>query len=81
MSVSITEALSGAGYEPATDPSDARWLLGQTDNMSELFEQAEACIELSEAEQKLADAKDDGDAGEIAYYQKQLELTREAYKR
>ena len=27
MSVSITEALSGAGYELATDPSDARWLL------------------------------------------------------
>lgn len=81
MSTSITEALSGAGYEPATDPSDARWLLGQMDNMSELFEQAEACIEIGEAEQKLAEAVDDGDAGEIAYYQKQLELTREAYKR
>ena len=81
MSVSITEALSGAGYEPATDMDDARWLLGQMDNIGELFEQAEACIELTEAEQKLADAKDDGDADEIAYYQKQLELTREAYKR
>ena len=81
MSVSITEALSSAGYEPATDMDDARWLLGQMDNMGELFEQAEACIELTEAEQKLADAKDDGDADEIAYYQKQLELTKEAYKR
>ena len=81
MSVSISEALSSAGYEPATDMDDARWLLGQMDNMGELFEQAEACIELSEAEQKLADAKDDGDADEIAYYQRQLELTREAYKR
>ena len=81
MSTSISEALSSAGYEPATDPSDARWLLGQMDNLSELFEQAEACIELTDAEQKLADAKDDGDADEIAYYQKQLELTREAYKR
>ena len=80
MSVSITEALSGAGYEPATDPSDARWLIGQMDNMSELFEQAEACIELSEAEQELSDAKDDGDADEIAYYQRRLELTKEAYK-
>ena len=81
MSVSITEALSSAGYKPATDPSDARWLLGQMDNMSELFEQAEACIELTEAEQKLADAKDEGDPDEIAYYQKQLELTKEIYKR
>ena len=81
MSVSITEALSGAGYEPATDVDDARWLLGQMDNMGELFEQAEACIELTEAEQKLADAKDDGDADEIAFYQRQLELTKEAYKR
>ena len=81
MSVSISEALSGAGYEPATDPSDARWLIGQMDNMSELFEQAEACIELTEAEQKLAEAVDDGDADEIAYYQRQLELTKEIYKR
>ena len=81
MSVSISEALSSAGYEPATDPSDARWLLGQMDNMSELFEQAEECIELSEAEQALSDAKDDGDADEIAYYQQQLKLTKEAYKR
>ena len=81
MSVSISEALSSAGYEPATDPSDARWLLGQTDNMSELFEQAEACIEISKAEQKLADAMDEGDPDEIAYYQKQLELTKEIYKR
>ena len=81
MSVSISEALSSAGYEPATDMDDARWLLGQMDNMGELFEQAEACIELTEAEQKLAEAKDEGDADEIAYYQKQLELTKEAYKR
>ena len=81
MSVSISEALSGAGYEPATDPSDARWLLGQMDNMSELFEQAEACIEISKAEQALSDAKDDGDADEIAYYQRQLELTKEIYKK
>lgn len=81
MSVSITEALASAGYEPASDPGDARWLLGQTDNLSELFEQAEACIELSEAEQKLADAKDEGDPDEISYYQRQLELTREIYKR
>ena len=81
MSVSISEVLSNAGYEPASDPGDARWLLGQTDNLSELFEQAEACIELSEAEQKLADAKDEGDQDEIAYYQRQLELTKEIYKR
>ena len=81
MSVSITEALGSAGYEPATDPSDARWLLGQMDNLSDLFEQADACIELAEAEQKLAEAVNDGDADEIAYYQKQLELTKEAYKR
>lgn len=81
MSVSISEALSSAGYEPATDPSSARWLLGQMDNMSELFEQAEACIELSEAEQALSDAKDEGDADEIAYYQQQLELTKETYRR
>ena len=81
MSVSISEVLSSAGYEQASDPGDARWLLGQTDNLSELFEQAEACIELSEAEQKLADAKDDGDPDEIAYYQRQLELTKEIYKR
>ena len=81
MSVSISEALSSAGYEPATDPGGARWLIGQMDNMSELFEQAEACVEIGEAEQKLADAVDDGDADEIAFYQKQLELTREAYKR
>ena len=80
MSVSISEALSSAGYEPATDPSDARWLLGQMDNMSELFEQAEACIELTEAKQKLAEAVDDGDADEIAYYKRQLELTRESQK-
>ena len=51
------------------------------DNMSELFEQAEACIELTEAEQKLAEAVDDGDADEIAYYKRQLELTKEIYKR
>ena len=81
MSISISEALASAGYEPASDSGDARWLLGQMDNMSELFEQAEACIELTEAEQKLAEAVDDGDADEIAYYQRQLELTREAYKR
>ena len=81
MSVSISEALSGAGYEPATNLDDAKWLLGQMDNMGELFEQAEACIELTEAEQRLAEAVDDVDADEIAYYQKQLELTREAYKR
>ena len=81
MSVLITEALSSAGYEPATDPSDARWLLGQMDDMSELFEQAEACIELSEAEQSLADAKDEGDPDEIAFYQRQLELTEEAYEK
>ena len=81
MSVSISEALGSAGYEPATSLDDARWLIGQMDNMSELFEQAEACIELSEAEQKLAEAVEDGDADEIAYYQRQLELTKEAYKR
>ena len=81
MSVSISEVLSSAGYEPTSDMDDARWLIGQMDNMGELFEQAEACIELSEAEQKLAEAKDEGDADEIAYYQKQLELTKEAYKR
>ena len=81
MSVSISEALSSAGYEPASDPGDARWLLGQMDNLGELFEQADACIELSEAEQKLADAKDEGDPDEIAFYQKQLELTEEAYKK
>ena len=81
MSIPISEALSGAGYEPATDPSDARWLIGQMDNMGELFEQAEACIELTEAEQKLAEAVDDGDADEIAYYLRQLELTNEIYKR
>ena len=80
MSTSISEALSGAGYEPATNLNDARWLLSQMDNMSELFEQAEACVELTEAEQALSDAKDDGDADEIAYYQRQLELTKEAYK-
>ena len=80
MSVSITEALSAAGYEPATDPGDARWLLGQMDDLSELFEQADACIELSEAEQKLADAKADGDPDEIAFYQRQLEETEEIYK-
>ena len=81
MSVSITEALASAGYEPAIDPGDARWLIGQMDDLSKLFEQAEACVELSEAEQKLADAMDDGDPDEIAYYQRQLELTKEAYKR
>ena len=81
MSISISEALSSAGYEPATNSSDAKWLIGQMDNMSELFEQAEACIELTEAEQKLAEAEDDGDADEIAYYQRQLELTKEIYKR
>lgn len=81
MSVSITEALSSAGYEPATDPSDARWLIGQQDALGELLGQAEACIELSEARQKLADAKDEGDADEIAYYQRQLELTKEIYKK
>ena len=81
MSVSITEALSGAGYEPATDMDDARWLLGQQDNLDELFEQADACIELSEAEQKLADAKADGDPDEIAFYQRQLEETEEIYKK
>ena len=81
MSTSISEALSSAGYEPATDLDDARWLLGQMDNMSELFERAEACIELSEAEQKLAEAVDDGDPDEIAYYQRQLDLTKEIYKR
>ena len=80
MSVSITEALAPAGYEPASDPGDARWLLGQTDNLSELFEQAEACIELAEAEQKLAEAENDGDADEIAYYKRQLELTRESWR-
>ena len=80
MSVSISEVLSSAGYEPASDPGDARWLLGQMDNMSELFEQAEACIELTEAEQKLAEAVEEGDPDEIAYYQRQLELTKEAYK-
>ena len=81
MSTSISEALSGAGNEPATDVDDARWLLGQMDNMGELFEQAEACIELTDAEQKLAEAVNDGDADEIAFYQRQLELTKEAYKR
>ena len=81
MSVSITEALSSAGYEPATDLDDAKWLLGQMDNMGELFEQAEACIELTEAEQKLAEAMDEGEPVEIAYYQRQLELTKEIYKR
>ena len=81
MSVSISEALSSAGYEPATSLDDAKWLIGQMDNMSELFEQAEACIELKEAEQALSDAKDDGDPDEIAHYQRQLELTKEIYKR
>lgn len=81
MSVSISEALSSAGYEPASDPGDARWLLGQMDNMSELFEQAEACIELKESKQKLADAMDEGDPDEIAFYQRQLELTKEIYKK
>lgn len=80
MSVSITEVLGSAGYEPATSLDDARWLIGQMDNMSELFEQAEACIELAEAEQKLAEAENDGDADEIAYYKRQLELTRESQK-
>ncbi len=80
MSVSISEALSSAGYEPASDPGDARWLISQQDTWEELLEQAEACIELSEAEQKLADAMDEGDQDEIAYYQRQLELTREIYK-
>ena len=81
MSVSITEALASAGYDPASDPDDARWLLGQMDNMSELFEQTAACIELSEAEQNLADAKDEGDPDEIAFYQRQLDLTKDAYEK
>ena len=81
MSISITEVLSSAGYEPASDPGDARWIIGQRDTWEELLEQAEACIELNEAEQKLADAKDEGDPDEIAFYQRQLELTKEAYKR
>ena len=81
MSVSISEALSGAGYEPATDPTDAKWLIGQMDNMGELFEQAEACVELTEAEEALSNAEDDGDADEIAYYKRQLELTRESQRR
>ena len=80
MSVSISEALSSAGYEPATNLNDARWLLSQMDNMGELFEQAEAYIGLTEAEQKLAEAVEEGDPDEIAYYQRQLELTKEAYK-
>lgn len=81
MSVSISEVLASAGYDPASDPGDARWLISQQDTWEELLEQAEACIELSDAEQKLADAKDDGDPDEIAFYQRQLELTEEAYKR
>ena len=79
MSVSITEVIASAGYDLSTK-EDANWLLSQMDNMSELFEQAEACVELAEAEQKLAEAVDDGDADEIAYYKRQLELTRESQK-
>lgn len=81
MSVSISEALASAGYEPASYPGDARWLISQRDEWDELLEQAEACIELSEARQKLAAAKAEGDPDEIAFYQRQLELTKEAYKR
>lgn len=48
MSVSLEEALNGAGYDFST-VEDCRWLLASKDDFEELCEKCEQVIEESEA--------------------------------
>lgn len=41
MSVSLLEVLENAGYDVRNNIEDARWLMSQSDEWEELYEQAE----------------------------------------
>ena len=45
MSVSLLEALEGAGFSPLSTKEDAQWLLGTQSEYEELIEQAEELLE------------------------------------
>lgn len=45
MSVSIEGVINRAGYNPAKDIDDAKWLLCQKDEFEEMYERAEELVE------------------------------------
>lgn len=70
MSVSIEEALNGAGYDFSKE-EDCLWLVAQTGNLEELVIRAEDLIERLEDERsakELAQMQEDADRSD-KYYQ------------
>lgn len=53
MSVSIEEVLRSAGFDVKNNVKDAGWLLSQMDEIGELCDEAESCIEKHEEIQML----------------------------
>lgn len=61
MSVSLEEALNGAGYN-LSDPEDCEWLLGKEEEFDELINKAQNVIDLWEEYNDEKDTADeDGD--------------------
>lgn len=69
MSVSIEEALNGAGYDFSKE-EDCLWLVGQTGTLEELVVRAEDLIEKFEDERnakELADMQEEADRSDKEY--------------
>lgn len=45
MSVSLLEVIEAGGFNPSTDPEDAKWLLSTQKEFDELVDQAEDFLE------------------------------------
>lgn len=59
MSVSIEEVLRSAGFDVKNNAKDAGWLLSQMDEIGDLCDEAEACIERYEDIALLEDIEED----------------------
>ena len=46
MSVSLTEVINNAGYDPAHNIEDAQWLFAQYDDYDDLMSQAQELLDL-----------------------------------
>lgn len=58
MSVGIDEVLKEAGFNVSDNREDAEWLLSQMDEIGDLCDEAEACIERYEDIALLEDEED-----------------------
>ena len=45
MSVSLTEVINNAGYDPANDVDDAKWFFAQFDDYDDLCTQAQELLD------------------------------------